>query len=222
MKDLPQLDPKTGTPIQENEEAGYYYFPGFPGYFARKEYCGRHMTLDEWISVVQAAMRGEKVHFTNFVSEKNNTRKEYAMSIGLTLRDKLYVTVHEFDPINPLSIKCPKSGKPVDDAGKFFKFPGFPRLYCSKVICGRTMTAEDYVKILEHPGESVSFDNFISKKQTPFSAPLKYSSESGRIEFDFQQKTKTTKNSTKREYKPDNFGQSQDSDTSDDKDVPNF
>mgnify|MGYP007004243844 CR=1 FL=1 len=194
------------------ETATYILFPEYPFLYLMKEFRGRTMTKENWTEVIQALKTGGTYKLTNCISKAG---KEYTTLItGISKDGKELIT--ELAPLHPLEIKCPKSGRPVDDAGKFFAFPGFPRLYCAKELFGRKMSVEDFVAILTRPGEPVQFGEFISKKGKPYTAKLRYNAETNRIDLVFDD-NKSTGN---KPYKSKTFSDSKEQDVEDD--IPGF
>jgi len=175
------IDPKSGKPILDRGE--YYIIPGYPLFYARKEYRGRIVTIEEYVEIVKCTLRGESALIKGFESKKGT---KYDLKIRISDDGEQYDC--HFPPLHPLDIKCPKSGEPVDDRGKYFAFPGFPNLFCPKEMFGRRMTAEDYVQILSNPGKPQRFGEFISKKGNPYTASLKYNTEENRINLEFDDK----------------------------------
>lgn len=179
------IDPKSGKPILDKGE--YYILPGYPLFYARKEYRGRNMLLSEYVEIATKTLAGESALIRGFKSKKGNT---YDLKIRISDNGENYEC--SFPPLNPLTVKCPKSGEPVDDRGTFYAFPGFPKLYCSKELFGRRMSAEDYVSILVEPGEKVRFGEFLSKKGNPYSAYLYYNKDENKIKIEFEKKSSPT------------------------------
>lgn len=166
------------------ETATYFLFPGHPFLYLMKEFRGREMTKEIWSEVIHTIQSGGTYKLEKCISRAG---KEYTTLItGISKDGKELIT--ELPPLHPLDVKCPQSGKPVDDAGKFFAFPGFPRLYCAKEMFGRQMRVEDFVAILTRPGEAVQFGEFISKKGKPYTAKLRYNAETNRIDIVFDDK----------------------------------
>jgi DNA topoisomerase-3 len=64
-----------------------------------------------------------------------------------------------------LDIMCPKSGKPIQEGGKFYKFPGYPKLACWKNLWGRDFTIEEWIQVIEAymKAEELTFPGFSSK-----------------------------------------------------------
>jgi hypothetical protein len=67
--------------------------------------------------------------------------------------------------------------------GSYYKFEGYPGLYCNKVIAQRPMTAEEYLAVLEF--NSPVMEGFVSKAGKTFSTKLIYKPEEKKITFDF-------------------------------------
>lgn len=193
------IDPKSGKPILDKGE--YYILPGFPMFYARKEYRGRNMLLAEYVEIATKTLAGDAALIRGFKSKKGNN---YDLKIRISDNGENYECT--FPPLNPLPIKCPKSGEPVDDRGTYFAFPGYPNLFCSKELFGRRMSAEDYVSILTEPGQRVRFGEFLSKKGNPYSASLYYSKEDNKIKLEFDNKNNsvgTNKRANKQNHKSD-------------------
>jgi DNA topoisomerase-3 len=79
---------------------------------------------------------------------------------------------------------CPISGKPVSDCGVFWEFPGFGRV--SKQIAGRNMSLEEIIQILS--GSSPTFEGFLSKTKSKFSAQLKVNLADKKLDFVFPER----------------------------------
>lgn len=185
--ELDKLDPKSGKPIIQ--KPSWYTFPGYPKFYATTEYRGRAMSVDDYIAIINATLKGEGHTMDGFISKEG---KPYKLSIKINSQENgLDCT---FPPLNPLDLKCPKSGMPIDSREKFYLFPGYPKLPCWKTIKSREMSAEDYIKILSEPYTPVEFTEFISKNNKPFTARLYYNAKKNSIEFDFGKATNTPTN----------------------------
>lgn len=72
-------------------------------------------------------------------------------------------------------ILCPRTRQEVLEYETAFDFPGYPEAVFRKIICGRTMSANDYRNILASGDAGCRFDGFFSKaKEKNFSATLKF------------------------------------------------
>lgn len=85
-----------------------------------------------------------------------------------------------------LALLCPKSKKPAQDMGTYYKFEGYPGVYCHKLVAQRSMSAEEYAAILT--GASPQMDKFISKANKPFSAKLTLDEATKSFKFQFTDK----------------------------------
>ena len=109
------IDPKSGKPILDRGE--YYIIPGYPLFYARKEYRGRIVTIEEYVEIVKCTLRGESALIKGFESKKGT---KYDLKIRISDDGEQYDC--HFPPLHPLDIKCPKSGEPVDDRAKYFAY----------------------------------------------------------------------------------------------------
>lgn len=179
--------PKSGEPVMEGQTI--FTLPGFPGVRFAKEICSRQMSAADWVSVLS----GEKKILSGFVSRKNGRKFDAA----LVWNDAKERAEFDFgdsgsgkasapDPARQLAVKCPKSGKPAEDRGNYFAFPGYPGLRAWKEVSGRAMSAQEYAAILG--GSPFALDGFTSKAGKKFDAKMVYDKTTNRISFDFGKK----------------------------------
>lgn len=195
--------PKTDKPVYDM--GTYFWFPGYPKTYCLKVLNQREMKPEEYA----AAFQGEETVLEGFVGK--NDKPFNAM---LRYDSELERIGFEFPPENPMDINCPKSGKPIDNREKYFMFPGYPDIRFWKSVAGRDMSAEDYILVLENHPTPVEFHNFYStKKQRPFSAPVRLNEENNEIELAFDDKK--SKGKGKGKGKASSSGSSTSAPTSD-------
>lgn len=167
------LCPKSGEPVEEFPEG--WFFPGHPEASFPKEICGRKMSAQDYVAVLKGGADGAA--FEKFFSKSKD--RHFAARVrynpARVYQEEVSPGVEfYFPPDRETGATCPKSGKPVTETEKAFKFAGFPGFF-GKVIAGRTMSAEDYVKILAAGGSGVKLEGFRSKKTgAKFGAVVKY------------------------------------------------
>lgn len=73
------------------------------------------------------------------------------------------------------STLCPLSGRPVEEYETAFHFPGRVDAAFPKVLCGRTMSPDDYSRVLQAGDAGVEFAGFRSKtKNKEFTARVRF------------------------------------------------
>ncbi len=165
--------PKSGGPVEEFPEG--WYFPGYPEASFPKEICGRKMTAQDYVAAIKGGDAGAL--FEGFFSKAKNrnfaARLRYNPS--RVHEEEVQPGIEFYFPADKeTGILCPKSGRPVTEGDKAFKFPGFAGFF-AKEICGRKMTAADYAQILAAGEGGAKFDGFRSRKTgRHFAAKLHY------------------------------------------------
>ena len=193
-KETDVICPLSGEPVLEYKSA--WDFPGYPEACFRKEIAKRKMSAEDYRKILKSGDEGVK--FEGFNSKEND--EHFSAKVRYN-KDKVYqdepspgcefVKTTGSGPrvVTETNVMCPKSGKPARDIGGAFTFPGYPGLLCWKTKAARTMSVEDYAKVLSSKA-GAQFTGFISTNTNkPFKATLKYSAK-GRngkpsIEFDF-------------------------------------
>ena len=67
-----------------------------------------------------------------------------------------------------LDLMCPKSGSPIQEGEKYYRFPGYPKLACWKNLWGRDFKIEEWIQIIKAymNSEEIEFTGFKSKDGT--------------------------------------------------------
>lgn len=170
------LCPKTGKPVVDFGNA--YSFPGLPGIRLWKTVASKMISAEEYSLLVDS---GRTELLEGFTAKSGSKFAAF-----LTLKgDKLTFEFPEREqsgtPIE--GVLCPKSGKPVLDCGKFYRFLGVPKSAFWKSVAQRNMKPEDYIPLVGN-GKTEVLSGFISKKGSAFSAALILDGKGG-VTFDF-------------------------------------
>lgn len=168
--------PNSDLPVQDKDT--YWKFPGFPGVYCNKLLAGRMMDAKEYVQILS----GQSPLLHGF---KSKSGKGKSFSAKLRFEESKRGFEFEFPPQCPTTTLCPKSGQPVDDRGKYYYFPGFPKTRCWKEISRRKMQPEDYVLVFDAHPSPVEFHDFVSAKGRPFSAHLLHDTKKNKVVFDF-------------------------------------
>lgn len=167
------LCPKSGKPVEEFPEG--WFFPGYEEAAFPKEICGRKMSAEDYVAVLRGGNTGASFEKFYSKSKERNFAARLRYNPSRVFEEEVSPGVEfYFPPDKETGAICPKSGQPVTETEKAFKFAGFPGFF-GKVIAGRNMSAEDYVKILAAGNSGVKIEGFRSKKTgSKFGAVLKY------------------------------------------------
>jgi len=170
--------PKSGNPVKDF--GNNYVFDGYPDGRFPKVVAGRPMSADDYVKILTSATPVDFEGFKSRVGKaflaqlRFNPDREYDGKKSPGVELVFANEARETKPSTDLSASCPKSGKPAQDVGDSYTFPGFPGLYCRKEFLGRAMSVEDYVGVLASP-EGAEFEGFVSKKTgRTFGAALRY------------------------------------------------
>jgi len=179
--------PKSGEEIKDIGKC--WVSPGFPKLGLWKSVAGKDMTLEDYLPLLKDGKTGV---LTGFVSKAN---KEF--SAALKFDEKANKVVFDFPEIEgkPTGVMCPKSGKEVEDCGKFYRFPGYPKSRFWKVMAQREMKPSEYAKVLAE-GKLPGVPGFTSSKGKDFSADLVF--KNGEVKFDFGGSKGAPKKRTKK------------------------
>lgn len=175
---LDVICPKSGQPVKDYGK--FYRFPGLDKTRLWKAIAEREISAEEYVPLVES---GQTDLLDKFISKG---KKEFSAHLVLK-GDKLEFKFPERAQVagTPLDVLCPKSGEPVQDCGKFYRFPAFPKAAFWKTVAQRPMTAQEYLVVLRD-GKCEPLPGFISKAGKPFSAALKFVTEDGgKVDFDF-------------------------------------
>lgn len=126
----------------------------------------------------------------NLLAEFKKTMKDF-----VTKRPPTVIAKEEVD-----GETCPKSGKPVLDCGKYYQFPGYPKLRLFKEGLGRKFSIQDYRDILNaaEKGEDHYMD-MKSKDGKEFQAQFRLAHKNTKLELEF--KSREVESKTLEGYK---------------------
>lgn len=176
-KDTDFMCPKSGAPVQDM--GNFYIFPGAKNLRLWKEIAQRKMTPEDYSLLIT---EGKSALLDGFVSKKG---KKFAAHLIMGAENKIEFEFPEREALQGVVLEkvCPKSGKPVLDMGKFYRFPGLPEVAFWKTIAQRDVTTEEYSELIAS-GKVGPLGGFISSKGSKFSAMLVL--KDGKVGFDFQ------------------------------------
>jgi hypothetical protein len=177
---LKVLSPKNQKPVVDHGQ--WWEIPGYEGAYFNKEIAKRKMKLEEFIQALQG--KGE-------ILEKFKNKDDKEFKAKLVYNPEKRKMDFEFAPraaAKTLDVKCPKSGQPVVEMEKFYKFPGYDGVAFWKNMFGKDFSAEETANILENGSESnpIETTGLISQKTgKPYTAGLYFNLAENKIKLVF-------------------------------------
>jgi DNA topoisomerase III len=169
------LCPITGTPVIDKGEN--YEVAGYPGGRFPKQILGQNFTALDIANILAG-----KSPIFSFQGKK-------AFEAKMKWDAEKNQLIFDFD-IGPkvLRVKCPKTGQPVVDQGRWYEFSGWPGVKCWKKFLDRKMTPEDYSAILAASLKGAAtqrLHGFYSHKTLKrFEAKMQFDGEQFKLVFD--------------------------------------
>lgn len=173
--DLDVNCPKTKKPIRDC--GSFYSAPGWPDVRFYKVVCERELSPEDIESILEdlaidgkTLVKGLKAKGREFEAYMHVAKNgEYGKALRFCPREKQEVKG------DVLEHKCPKTGKPIVDAGKHYLAPGWPGVRFPKVLCKRSFSPAEFASILVELAKegTVLVEGFVSKSGKEFSARLK-------------------------------------------------
>lgn len=142
-----------------------------------REVCGKKLSDAALKSLIEKGKTSEIKGF------KSKTGKTFNAAIAIDSKAKKVVFQFNWAPTGPKAegLKCPVCGKPINDDGRALKCECGLTIW--KTICGVTLTPNQIKDLFD--GKTVQGSGFVGKSGKPFNAGLRFSKETKRIEFIF-------------------------------------
>ncbi len=176
------LCPKSKQPLLDRGAA--FEAPGFPDTIFWKTAFGKTWDPSDVVTLIEGVLAKKPVEFTGL-----HTKEQRLYSAPLTIDPKTKkVVIHQIS--EKLSVVCPKSSKAVEDKGKYWICPGWPKLKLWKNAFGKDWTIDGYLTVLAGnlKGDVPFMDDLVSKAGRPFTAKLIVSDENQeKFSLEFQQ-----------------------------------
>jgi DNA topoisomerase III len=163
-KVLDVVCPTTGKPVEDR--GNYYSIAGKPNIRFWKKVAEKEIPLEEYLRLIETG--------------QTSVMDGFKAGSGKLFSAKLIFDGDKFKFVFPErgagesaktvdGVTCPKSGEPVLEFDKFYRFPGHPQTAFWKTIAQRVMSAAEYAEMLSK-GQTGLLDGFVSKKGSTFSA----------------------------------------------------
>lgn len=169
--------PKSGEPVLDLGTS--YRFPGLPDIRFWKTVAKREMSPEDYVPMVG---NGKTELLEGFIAKSGKSFSAH-LALGSDKKMKFEFPEREQASGTALSVLCPKSNEPVQDCGKFYRFPGLPKFAFWKAVAQRPVTPEEYV-VLVGNGKTDLLEGFVSKKGSKFAAYLLLGAD-GKTAFEF-------------------------------------
>jgi len=177
------LCPKSKEPLLDR--GPFFEAPGFPGVRLWKSAFGRPWEAVEFVALLESHLAKKPYHATGLKSATGGRAYEADLVLDEALKK---LVIHTPEPTKVKGVKCPKSGKLLQDHGGYFEAVGWPGVRLWKNAFGKVFTAEDYVPVLQgwKDGKPIDVAGLVSAKSgKAYTAKIVVDEKTAKMKLDF-------------------------------------
>lgn len=175
--------PKSKEPLLDR--GPFFEAPGWPGVRLWKSAFGRAWAAAECVALLESVLAKKPYHAMGLKSATGQRAYEADLVLDETLKK---LVIHTPDPVKVKGVKCPKSGKLLQDHGGYFEAAGWPGVKLWKNAFGKVFAAEDYVAVLQgwKDGKPIDVAGLVSAKSgKAYTAKIVVDEKTAKMKLDF-------------------------------------